>query len=182
MEQRRNPHGRITRSRPYPGIVGRGLSFSGTGSILAGGHGESFAPEEAYMFQKLTMLAFAFALLLAFSMPAVAQEGSKQGETKAESGMTKGSTHDQEARWEGVITRSNKDKNMFVVRKIGGSVEKTIYYDNSTHFVSQEHGSKKVNEIDASQIKDGDRVIVKGTDTGPGKMQAKLVSKRLTPQ
>jgi hypothetical protein len=181
MEQPGQSYGRITLSDAPVGIVGRGLSFSGTGSILAGGHGESFAPEEANMLHKLTMLAFAFALLLAVSMPAVAQEGSKQGEMKADSG-TKGSTHDQEARWEGVITRSNKDKNMFVVRKIGGSVEKTIYYDNSTHFVSQEHGSKKVNEIDASQIKDGDRVIVKGTDSGAGKMQAKLVSKRLTPQ
>ena len=38
-----------------------------------------------------------------------------------------------------------------------------VVYDSSTHWVSQYHASKTVNEIDASQVKEGDRVIVKGT-------------------
>jgi hypothetical protein len=56
----------------------------------------------------------------------------------------------------------------------------TVQYDSSTHWVSQEHSSKKVNDIDASQIKDGDRVIAKGTWEKPGVLHATLISKRLS--
>jgi hypothetical protein len=45
---------------------------------------------------------------------------------------------------------------------------------------SQEHGSKKVNNIDASEVKDGDRVICKGTFDKDGVLHATLISKRLT--
>ena len=68
----------------------------------------------------------------------------------------------QEARWEGLVVRSSQDESTLTVRKLGSTVEKTVRYDSSTRWVSQEHGSKKVNDIDASQVKDGDRVIVKG--------------------
>jgi hypothetical protein len=45
--------------------------------------------------------------------------------------------------------------------------------------VSQEHGSKKVNDIDAGQVKDNDRVICEG-HTADGVLHATLISKRLS--
>jgi len=52
--------------------------------------------------------------------------------------------------------------------------------DISTKWVSQEHGSKKVNDVDASEVKDSDRVICMGTWEKNGVLHATLVSKRLT--
>jgi hypothetical protein len=69
---------------------------------------------------------------------------------------------------------------MLTVRKVGSAMEKTIYYDNSTQFVSQAHGSKKVNPIDAGDIKDNDRVICRGKYDSKGMFHATVVSKRLT--
>jgi len=86
----------------------------------------------------------------------------------------------KEARLEGNIVRSSPDKSTLTVRKRGGNAEMTVQYDSSTHWVSQEHGSKKVNDIDASQVKDGDRVIVKGTWASAGVLHATLISKRLS--
>ena len=45
--------------------------------------------------------------------------------------------------------------------------------------VSQD-GSKKVNNIDASQVKDNDRLICKGTYSKDGVLHATLISKRLS--
>ena len=84
------------------------------------------------------------------------------------------------ARWEGIVTRSSKDKSTLTVRKRGSSAEKIIHYDSSTQWTSQEHGSKKVNNIDASQVKDGDRVICRGTYDEKGEFHATLISKRLS--
>jgi hypothetical protein len=87
----------------------------------------------------------------------------------------------KQARWEGNVVRSNKDKSTLTVRKVGSSLERTVEYDSSTRWVSQAHGSKKVNDIDASQVKDGDRVIVRGTwDKGGGVLHATQISKRLS--
>ena len=86
----------------------------------------------------------------------------------------------KEARWEGTIIRSSQDKSTLTVRKAGSTVEKIIQYDSSTRWVSQEHGSKKVNDIDASQVKDGDRVICRGTWDKNGVLHATLISKRLS--
>ncbi len=86
----------------------------------------------------------------------------------------------KEARWEGVVIRSNPDKSTLTVRKVGSSAVMTVQYDSSTRWVSQEHGSKKVNDIDASQVKDGDRVICKGTWESKGVLHATLISKRLS--
>jgi hypothetical protein len=86
----------------------------------------------------------------------------------------------KEARWEGVIIRSSTDKSTLTVRKVGSALEKTVAYDSSTRWVSQEHGSKKVNDIDPSQVKDNDRVICKGTYDKDGVLHASLISKRLT--
>jgi len=84
------------------------------------------------------------------------------------------------ARWEGIVARVSKDQSTLTVRKVGSSVEKTVQYDASTKWVSQEHGSKKVNDIDSSQVKDGDRVITEGTWDKDGVLHATLISKRLT--
>ena len=84
------------------------------------------------------------------------------------------------ARWHGIIIRSNKDDSTFTVRR--QNVEKKVQYDSSTKWTSQEHGSKKVNDIDASQVADNDRVICLGTwDKKSGALHATLISKRLTP-
>ena len=86
----------------------------------------------------------------------------------------------KEARLEGNVIRSSPEKSTLTVRKSGGNAEMTVQFDSSTHWVSQEHGSKKVNDIDATQVKDGDRVIVKGTWEKPGVLHATLISKRLS--
>jgi hypothetical protein len=89
----------------------------------------------------------------------------------------------KEGRWEGHIIRSSKDQSSLTVRKAGSTGttdERIVKYDSSTRWVSQEHSSKKVNDIDASEVKDGDRVICKGTWDKHGVLHATLISKRLT--
>ena len=86
----------------------------------------------------------------------------------------------KEVRWEGVIIRSDKDKSTLTVRRVGSALEKTVAYDSSTKWVSQEHGSKTVNDIDASQVKDNDRVICEGSWDKDGVLHATLISKRLS--
>ena len=83
-------------------------------------------------------------------------------------------------RWEGNVVRSSQDKSTLTVRKVGSSEERIVAYDSSTRWVSQRHGSKKVNDIDASQVKDGDRLICKGTWGKDGELHATLISKRLS--
>ena len=86
----------------------------------------------------------------------------------------------QSARWEGSVARSNKQKSMLTVRAKASNDEKVICYDSSTRFTSQEHGSKKVKDIDASQVNDGDRVICLGYYDDKGEFRAALISKRLS--
>jgi hypothetical protein len=111
--------------------------------------------------------------LVAFSLSTVifAQEAPTQEKKMDKMG--------KEVRWEGEIVRSSPDKSTLTVRKVGSNLERTVHYDGSTRWVSQEHGSKKVNDIDAGQVKDGDRVIVKGT-WDKHELQATLISKRLS--
>jgi hypothetical protein len=113
--------------------------------------------------KQLTLL---FALILIFPLAAVVF-----GQAKSKS---------KESRWEGRIERSSKEQSSLTVRKSGGSAEKTCVYDSSTKWVSQYHASKKVNDIDASQVKDGDFVICKGTEEKAGVIHATLISKRLS--
>lgn len=123
------------------------------------------------------MLKKAFCLLLGLvllsgSLPALADEGSKKDTMKdASAGKD---------RWEGIVMRSSKDKSTLTVRKKGSSQERQVTYDSSTQWTAQEHGSKKANTIDASQIKDGDRVIAVGKFDDKGVLHATLISKRLT--
>ena len=86
----------------------------------------------------------------------------------------------KEARWEGRVMRSNKDNSTLTVRNSSNNAEKTVTYDSSTKWVSQYHASKKVTDIDASQVKDGDYVICKGTEPKTGEFHATLISKRLS--
>jgi hypothetical protein len=86
----------------------------------------------------------------------------------------------KEARWEGMVQRSNKEQSSLTVRESGSSVKRTCVYDSSTKWVSQYHGDKKVNTIDASQVKDGDYVICRGTAEKTGEIHATLISKRLS--
>jgi len=86
------------------------------------------------------------------------------------------------ARWEGIVSRSNKQKSTLTVRARSSTSfdEKVIHYDSSTRFTSQEHGGKKINDIDANQVKDGDRVICLGFYNEKGEFQAAAISKRLS--
>jgi len=87
----------------------------------------------------------------------------------------------KEARWEGEVLRSSSDQSTMTVKKVGSTDERIVKYDSSTKWVSQEHGSKAVNDIDASQVKDGDRVICRGTwDKKGSVLHATLISKRLS--
>ena len=83
-----------------------------------------------------------------------------------------------EARFEGRVERSSKEQSSLTVRQVGGNAQRTCVFDNSTKWVSQYHGDKKVNDIDASQVKDGDYVICKGNADG-SVIHATLISKRL---
>lgn len=112
--------------------------------------------------------------------PVVSAAGGRQGEDTGKSASKEMSKKHKQDRWEGFITRSNKDKNMLTVRQVSSGVEKDIVYDNSTEWTSQEHGSKKVNMIDAAQVKDHDRVICLGSYDKKGVLHATLISKRLT--
>jgi hypothetical protein len=117
--------------------------------------------------------AILFASALAFSVTALLVQVAP-----AQEKMDK--TAKQQDRWEGVIARSNPDKSTLTVREVGSDLVKTVRYDSSTRWVSQEHGSKEVNTIDASQVKDGDRVICKGTWEKDGALHATMISKRLS--
>ena len=131
------------------------------------------------------LLVLLFASLLAFPLSVFAQDAPKEtkaqekAEEKAEKKAEKKAA--KPARWDGIVTRVNKDKSTLNVRKVGSSQERTVEYDSSTKWVSQEHGKKKVNDIDADQVKDGDRVITTGTWDKDGVLHATLISKRLTP-
>jgi hypothetical protein len=122
------------------------------------------------MVRKLFTLLFASVLVFGLSAVVFAQEGSKPAEGTAV----------KQARWEGVVTRSNKDNSTLTVRSRDTNVEKTVRYDSSTQWTSQEHHSKTVNNIDASQVKDDDRVICLGTWDKDGILHATSISKRLT--
>ena len=116
------------------------------------------------MMNKLLVLLSAFALLFTLSGPISAQQSSGK----------------KEARWEGNVIRTNSEKSTLDVRQVGGTIEKIIHYDSATKWTSQYHGSKEVNNIDASQVKDGDRVICSGTFDDKGEFHATTISKRLS--
>jgi len=83
------------------------------------------------MVNKLFTLLFASAVVFALSTAVFAQGDS--GQAKAA----------KPARWEGIVIRVSKDQSTLTVRDVASSHEKTVQYDGSTRWVSQEHGSKK---------------------------------------
>ena len=90
-------------------------------------------------------------------MPVWAQEGSSKEEAKETSPQEK-AEKTKLGRWEGIVTGTHKDKSTLVVRRHNG-FERTIHYDSSTQWTSQEHHSQQINTIDASQVTILDRVI-----------------------
>ena len=83
-------------------------------------------------------------------------------------------------RVEGRIIRSDKEKSNLTVRAVTTTKETTVVYDASTKWTSQYHGDKKVNTIEASDVKDGDRVICRGFYDDKGIFHATMISKRLS--
>jgi hypothetical protein len=132
------------------------------------------------MVRKTLAVLFGSALVLALSIPLLAQEGSNNAGAASQQTSEKKGKAAKESRWEGIVVRSNKDKSTLTVRKIGSNSEKTVHYDSSTVLTSQEHGSKHVNHINADQIQDNDRVICLGTLDDKGDLHATLISKRLS--
>ncbi len=130
------------------------------------------------MVKKVFTLLFGVALALSLSKPLVAQGASKEGSKEAQE--TTGKASAKEARWEGEVSRLNRDAHTLTVRKRGETMDKTIHYGTSTRFVSQEHGSKEVKDITPNDIKEGDRVICVGHYDNKKEFAATLVSKRLT--
>jgi hypothetical protein len=84
------------------------------------------------------------------------------------------------ASWEGRVERTSKEQSSLTVRQTGSSIEKACVFDSSTKWVSQYHHDKKVNDIDATQVKEGDYVICKGTEEKSGEIHATVISKRLS--
>ncbi len=87
---------------------------------------------------------------------------------------------EKEARWEGKVVRSSKDHSTLTVRNVDSNIEKKVVYDSSTKWVSQFHADKKINDIDASEVKDTDYVICTGTWGKSGELHAAMISKRLS--
>ena len=118
------------------------------------------------MMKKLLGLLFASIFVFTVTTPMRAQESAKKPA--------------KEARWEGTVIRISSDKSALEVRQAKGTIEKMIHFDSSTVWNSQYHASKTVNNIDASQVKEGDYVICFGTDDEKNGFHAKTISKRLS--
>jgi cytochrome c-type biogenesis protein CcmE len=118
------------------------------------------------MLKRLLPLLFAIVVVFPLASAMFAQEAPAKA---------------KEARWEGTVIRSSAEKSTLTVRKVGTANEEiTVYYDSSTKWVSQYHGDTKVNNIEPSDVKDGDRVICTGALEKAGVLHATLISKRLS--
>jgi hypothetical protein len=124
------------------------------------------------MSKRVVVLLFASVLVVTLSMPGFAQDTSAP---------QKKENPTEQARVDGVIIRSDKDKSTLTVRDTKSHAERNVLYDSSTKWTSQEHGSKTVNKIDVSQVKDGDRVICLGSwENNGATLHATMISKRLS--
>jgi hypothetical protein len=112
------------------------------------------------MLKKMAVLSFI--AVLVFSLTTGFAQGAKKG------------------RVEGRVVRSNSDKSNLTIHVLDIETDKTVYYDTTTKWVSQYHGEKKINTIDASQVKDGDQVICLGSYDDKGEFHATTISKRLS--
>jgi RNA polymerase-binding transcription factor DksA len=118
------------------------------------------------MLKKQLTLLLASVLTFPMAMAVFAQEAAK--------------AKSKEARWEGRVERTSKEQSSLTVRQTGSNAEKACVFDSSTKWVSQYHHEKKINDIDASQVKEGDFVICKGTEEKGGVIHATVISKRLS--
>lgn len=118
------------------------------------------------------MRRVAVALLAVFAVVGLALSAAAQDQMKSE--MKKAT---KQARWEGTITRSDKDASTLTVRKSGGNIEKVVHYDASTKWTHQEKG--KVEPLEMAEVKDGDRVICLGKYDEKGEFHADRIDKRL---
>jgi hypothetical protein len=136
------------------------------------------------MLKKFISLSLAFTLMCILFTPMFAQEDSTQNAVKGNTAPAKAEGAGKEkvdaARWEGYVIRNSKDDSTLTVRDVRRSLQKVIHYNNDTQWESKEHGSKKVNKIDPSEVNNGDRVIVLGIEDKSG-FHATVISKRLTP-
>ncbi len=82
----------------------------------------------------------------------------------------------KEARWSGMIVRSDKDASTLTVRRRGTTLEKTVHYDSSTKWTTQE--GKEVKPIEMSEVKDGERVICLGSYDEKGEFHATRIDLR----
>jgi len=114
------------------------------------------------MLKKLAAVVFMVGLVFAVSSTSFAQDSAKKG------------------RVEGKVVRSNPDKSTLTVRVRESDSERTVYYDASTKWVSQYHADKKVNNIEPSEVKDGDQVICLGSFYDKKDFHAATISKRLS--
>ncbi|HTS09710.1 MAG TPA: hypothetical protein VMP68_29360 [Candidatus Eisenbacteria bacterium] len=117
--------------------------------------------------KKLFGLLFVSMLVFSVSAPIRAQE-------------TTTTKQPAKARWEGTVVRINANNSTMDVREVSGNLEKRIHFDTATVWNSQYHGSKTVDKIDASDVKEGDRVICLGTYNDKKEFYATTISKRLS--
>ena len=117
------------------------------------------------MVKKLFTLLFLVVLALPLSTGVFAEDAPKKTA--------------KEVKWEGTVVRTSPDKSTLTVRK-GDGVEMTIVYDSSTKWVGSISRRQNGDDIDATQVKEGDRVICKGTWESKGVFKATLISKRLS--
>ena len=104
------------------------------------------------------------ALLTVLAGVGLAARGAVAKEKKAKS------ADQQEARWHGIIIRSDKDASTLTVRK--GNIEKTVHYDGSTKW------TKRNQDATMDEVKDGADVIVLGNYDDKGVLQATRVDLR----
>jgi hypothetical protein len=87
---------------------------------------------------------------------------------------------EKEGRWEGKVVRISNDHSTLTVRNVDSKFEKKVVSDSSTKWVSQFHDDKKINDINANDVKDQDYVICTGTWGKSGELHAAMISKRLS--
>jgi hypothetical protein len=139
-----------------------GLLFSLAQSILGRQALDSLTAKGGiHMLKKVAAVLFMVVLVFSVSAPGFAQGAAKK------------------ARVEGRVVRSSTDESTLTV-STEAMGERMVHYDASTKWVSQYHGEKKANTIDASKVKDGDYVICLGKNEAKGEFHATMISKRLS--
>ncbi len=111
-----------------------------------------------------TMVLIAVFAVIGLAAQTMAQEKKEKAASK------------KEARWSGMIVRSDKDASTLTVRKRGTTLEKIVHYDSSTKWTTQE--GKEVKPIEMSEVKDGERVICLGSYDEKGEFHATRIDLR----